>query len=141
LRDLMNNLHFKSAFPPGAAVTDNTAQVSTILDTYLFGSAVLAFVTGTLTDVDATFATTLSESDDSGMAGANAVATNDMTGTTALASFTFADDAECRKIGYIGKRRYIQATITPTGNTGNLFVAGMWVQGHAVSAPTANPPQ
>jgi hypothetical protein len=141
LRDLMNSLHFKPAFVPGAAVTDNTAQVSTILDTYLFGSAVLAFVTGTLSDADATFATTFAESNDSAMAGANAVAANDMTGTTALASFGFADDSECRKIGYIGSKRYIQATITPTGNTGNLLVAGMWVQGHPASAPTANPPQ
>lgn len=141
MRDLMNQLHFKPAFAPGAAVTDNTAQVSTILDTYLFGSAVLAFVTGTLTDADATFALTFNESNDSGMAGANTVAANDMTGTVALASFTFADDAECRKIGYTGSKRYIQATITPSANTGNLFVAGMWVQGHPVSAPTANPPQ
>jgi hypothetical protein len=137
----MNQLHFKPAFPPVAAVTDNTAQVSTILDVYGFGSAVLAFVTGTLTDADATFALTLNESNDSAMAGANAVAATDMTGTTALASFTFADDIECRKIGYTGSKRFVQATITPTGNTGNLFVAGMWVQGHPASSPTQNPPQ
>lgn len=141
MRDLMNQLHFKPALAPAAAVTDNTAQVSTILDVYGFGSAVLAFVTGTLTDADATFAVTFNESNDPAMAGANAVAATDMTGTTALASFTFADDIECRKIGYIGSKRFIQATITPSANTGNLFVAGMWVQGHPASAPPANPPQ
>jgi hypothetical protein len=137
----MNNLHFKPAFAPVAAVTDNTVQTSTILDTYGFGSAVLAFVTGTLADADATFAVAFNESNDSGMAGSNAVAATDMTGTTALASFTFGDDIECRKIGYIGSKRYLTATITPANNTGSLFVAGMWVQGHPVSAPTANPPQ
>jgi hypothetical protein len=94
-----------------------------------------------LTDADATFALTLNESNDSAMAGANAVAATDMTGTTALASFTFADDIECRKIGYTGSKCFVQATITPTGNTGNLFVAGMWVQGHPASSPTQNPPQ
>ena len=47
----MNHIHTKPAFAPGAAVVDNTAQVSTILDTLGFGSAVLAMVTGTLTDV------------------------------------------------------------------------------------------
>jgi hypothetical protein len=141
LRDLMNHIHTKPAFAPGAAVVDNTAQVSTILDTYLFGSAVLAFITGTLTDADATFALTFNESNDPAMAGANTVAANDMTGTTALASFTFADDIETRKIGYIGSKRYIQATITPTANTGNLFLAGLWIQGHPASQPTANPPQ
>jgi hypothetical protein len=75
------------------------------------------------------------------MSGANAVADIDMIGTEALASFTFADDAECRKLGYIGSKSYIRATITPAANAGNLFVAGMWVQGHPASAPTANPPQ
>jgi hypothetical protein len=70
LRDLFNNINIKPAFPPVAAVTDNTAQVSTILDTFGYGSVVLALVTGTLTDADATFAVTLSESNDSGMAGA-----------------------------------------------------------------------
>ncbi|WP_247410309.1 hypothetical protein [Bradyrhizobium sp. 23] len=141
MRDLMNQLHFKPAFAPVAAVVDNTAQVSTILDVYGFGSAVLAVVTGTLTDADATFALTFNESNDPAMAGANAVAATDMTGTTALASFTFADDIKCRKIGYIGAKRFIQATITPAANTGNLFVAGIWVQGHPASAPTTNPPQ
>jgi len=94
-----------------------------------------------LTDADATFALTFNESNDPAMAGANTVAANDMTGTTALASFTFADDIETRKIGYIGSKRYIQATITPTANTGNLFLAGLWMQGHPASQPTANPPQ
>jgi hypothetical protein len=140
MRDLASNLHFKPAFPPVAAVTDNTAQVSTILDTYGFGSAVLAFNTGTLSDADATFTTLLEESDASDLSGSNAVADIDMIGTEVLASFTFATDGVCRKLGYIGVKRYIRATITPANNTGNLFVAGMWVQGHASHAPTTNPP-
>jgi hypothetical protein len=98
-------------------------------------------VTGTLTDADATFAVTLSESNDSGMAGATAVAAGELLGTLALASFTFADDVKCKKLGYNGIRRYVQATITPTGNTGNLFVSGAWILGHPVSSPTSNPPQ
>lgn len=141
MRDLAHNLHIKPAFVPAAAVTDNTAQVSSILDTANYDSAMLAFVTGTLSDADATFAVLLEESDASDMSGANAVADQDMIGTEALSSFTFSDDGECRKLGYIGFKRYIRATITPTGNTGNLFLGGMWVQGHAASRPTANPPQ
>jgi len=44
--------------------------------------------------------------------------------------------------GYIGARRYIRATVTPANNAaGNIFIAGMWVQGHPASAPTQNPPQ
>jgi hypothetical protein len=140
MRDLTNNINIKPAFLPGAAVTDNTVQTSSILDTYAFGAAMLALVTGTLTDADATFTVAFNESNDSGMAGSNAVAATDMIGTTALASFDFSSDNVCRKIGYIGSKRYIQATITPANNTGNLFVAGMWVQGKPAHSPTTNPP-
>lgn len=142
MRDLANNIHFKPAIAPVAARTDNTAIVSTILDTYAFGSATLALVTGTNTDTNATFAVLLEESNDSGMSGATAVADSDMIGTEALAGFQFDDDNECRKLGYVGGKRYIRATVTPSGNdSGNIFLAGVWVQGHPAIAPTANPPQ
>jgi hypothetical protein len=142
MRDLASHLHIRPAIAPIAARTDNTAIVSAILDTYGFGSAMLALLTGTNTDTNATFATLLEESDDSGMSGATAVDDKDMIGTEALASFTFADDIECRKLGYIGNRRYVRATVTPSGNdSGNIFLSGIWVLGHPSSAPTANPPQ
>jgi hypothetical protein len=140
MRDIANNVNIRPAFYPVAAVVDNTVQTSTILDTYGYGAAMLGLVTGTLTDADATFTVALSESNDSGMAGSNTVAAADMTGTPTLASFDFSADNVCRKIGYIGNKRYVQATITPANNTGNLFVAGMWVLGKPVHAPTANPP-
>jgi hypothetical protein len=142
MRDLASNLHFKPAIAPVAARTDNTAIVSSILDTLGFGSAALALVTGTNTDADATFTVLLEESNDSGMSGAAAVDDKDMIGTEALAGFTFADDVKCRKLGYIGNKRYIRATVTPAANgAGDIFLAGVWVQGHAATAPTANPPQ
>ena len=139
MRDLANNINIRPAFVPGAAVTDNTVQTSTILDTYGYGSAMLGLVTGTLSDADATFTVALNESNDSGMAGANLVGATDMTSIT-LASFDFSADNVCRKLGYIGGKRFLTATITPAANTGNLFVAGMWVLGKPVHAPTANPP-
>jgi hypothetical protein len=142
MRDLTSHLQFKPAIAPAAARTDNTAIVSTILDTYGYGAAMLALVTGTETDTNATFAVLLEESNDSGMSGAAAVADADMIGTEALAGFQFDDDVECRKLGYIGNKRYIRATVTPSGNdSGNIFLSGMWVLGKPNSAPTANPPQ
>ncbi|PSO30213.1 hypothetical protein [Bradyrhizobium sp. MOS002] len=142
MRDIASSLHFKPAIAPIAARTDNTAIVSTILDTLGYGAATLAMVTGTETDVDATFTTLLEESNDSGMSGAVAVADADMIGTEALASFQFDDDVECRKLGYVGSKRYIRATVTPANNAaGNIFIAGIWVLGKPNSAPTANPPQ
>ena len=55
---------------------------------------------------------------------------------------TFADDTECRKIGYKGKRRYVRVTVTPSGNnSGDWFMAGVAVKGNGRKRPTANPPQ
>jgi hypothetical protein len=139
MRDLASNLHFKQAFPPVAAVTTNAVQTSTILDTLGFGGAILALVAGALAG-GTSYTVAVTESNDPAMAGASAVAATDLVGTPALASFAAADANECRKIGYIGSKRYIQATVTPAANT-SMILAGNWVQGAAPSAPTANPPQ
>lgn len=141
MRDLSNNLDLKRALSPVAARTDNTAIVSEVLDTRGAGSAMLAIMIGANTDANATFTVLIEESDAANMSGATAVADADLTGTEALAGFAFDDDNECRKIGYVGNKRYIRATITPAGNdSGNIFVAAVWVLGHLDRKPSANPP-
>lgn len=138
MRDLSNGLHLKPAFAPKAAVTDNTAQVSTTCDLLSYNSLMLAIITGTNADADVTYTVLIEESDDD--SSYSAVADRDLVGTEALAGFTFDDDGECRKIGYNGNKRYVRATVTPANNTGNVFLAGVWVLGHPRVAPTANPP-
>lgn len=138
--DLCNSIDVRPAFNPAAAVAADTPQVSTILDTQGGQSATLIINNGNNADADATFALTITESNASNMAGATAVAAADLIGTLAGGSFTFADDNEVRKIGYKGSKRYIQATITPTGNTGGtLFLGGAWVLGHLDIAAPAFP--
>jgi hypothetical protein len=44
------------------------------------------------------------------------------------------------KIGYRGPKRYARVTVKPAANTGNAFVAGVWVLGHPRNRPTSNPP-
>lgn len=140
MRDQCNDLNFKELFSPKAAVTDNTAQVSGIIDMAGYASATILLLTGTLTDADATFAVSIEHGDDSGLSDTAAPATTDLIGTVALAGFQFDSDNVCRKIGYIGTKRYIRITVTPANNTGNLFLAGAIVLGNPKSAPTANPP-
>lgn len=140
MHDLMNSIHLVPLFAPKAAVTDNTAQVSAIIDTRGYRSCVLALVTGTLSDADATFAVLLENGDDAALADAAAVPDEELNGTEALAGFTFGDDIECRKLGYVGSKRYVRMTVTPSNNTGNLFLAGMAILGHPSIQPTANPP-
>ena len=140
MRDLMNRINVVPAFLPKVAVTDNTAQVSTIIDRQNFGSAVLALVTGSLSDADATFTTLLEEGNAADMTDAVAVADVDMLGTEVLASFDALADGSCRKLGYVGGKRYLRATVTPANNSGNLFMAGMWILGDARIEPAPNPP-
>lgn len=142
MRDLANNLDFKRGLSPKAAGTGNTAYVSEILDTKGLNGAVFAILIGANTDVDATFAVLVEDGNDPDL-GDDGAAVDDkyLTGTEALASFTAdADDNKVRKIGYVGPKRYVRVTVTPSGNdSGNNFVAGVWVT-EPLDKPTANPP-
>lgn len=141
-RDLCNVIHPVPLFTPVAARTDNTPIVSAIIDTKNYNSCTLVIVTGANTDANATFAVLVEDGDNSGLSDNTPVADENLVGTEALAGFTFADDNKCRKIGYIGTKRYVRVTVTPSGNdSGNIFLAGVAILGHPRSAPTPNPPQ
>lgn len=142
MRDLHNRIHVSRGLSPVAALNNaDTAYVSQILDVQGYDSAEFIILIGANTDANATFAVLVEESNDSGMSGATAVADKDLLGTEAAAGFVAAtDDNEVRKIGYIGSMRYVRVTITPSGNnSGDAFVAGVWVQGHPANGPTSNP--
>ncbi|RVT99093.1 hypothetical protein EOD42_03020 [Rhodovarius crocodyli] len=141
MRDLMSDIHVLPALAPAAAaITDNTAQVGAVIDRLGYDSVTFAIVTGTLADADATFAVTVEHGDVANLSDAAAVPAASLVGTTALAGFTFADDAETRKIGYVGEKRYVRLTITPSSNTGNAPMAAIAILGHPAQAPTPNPP-
>lgn len=138
MKDLHNKLHFVPLITPVAARTDNTAIVSAIIDRKGFESCELVLVTGANTDANATFAVLVEDGDASNLSDNAAVADAQLLGTEAVAAFTFADDGECRKIGYVGDKRYVRMTVTPSGNdSGNIFLAGMAVLGNPGLAPTA----
>lgn len=133
--DLHNNVKVSRAISPAAAVADDTAWVSQILDTAGYGHHELVINVGSLVDANATFTVLLEEGDNSALSDAAAVADADMIGTEALASFQFDDDNETRKLGYIGAKRYIRATITPSGNGGDAYVSALWLQSGAAKGP------
>ena len=139
MRDQANNIHPIRAISP-VVLTDSTAAVSEIIDLQGFQSLTFVIATGTLADADATFTVLLEEGDEANLSDAAAVADEDMVGNEALASFTFADDDETRKLGYLGHKRYVRLTITPANNTGNAPISAVAILGHPQSAPTANPP-
>jgi hypothetical protein len=133
--DMHYSVKYSRAVSPAAATTDNTAWTSQILDTANFQHNELVLMIGALADADATFTALLEEGDESDLSDASAVADADMLGTETLAGFQFDDDNETRKLGYIGTKRYIRATITPANNTGNAFLAAVWAQSGARKSP------
>ena len=139
MRDLHNNIH-----PVGVAVatvSDTTAVASAWVDTQGFNALSFLIAAGTLADADATFTVLVEDADASDGTGAAAVADSDLLGTEAQAGFTFADDGEARKIGYVGVKRWVRCTVTPVNNAGSAPIAIIPVLGHPHFAPTPNPPQ
>lgn len=141
MRDLHNNIAPRPGLSPVAATTDNTAYVSTVVDLLGYGSCEFIILTGTNTDTNATFSVLFEDGDLANLSDHAAVADEFLLGTESQASFTFADDNKLFKIGYTGSKRYARVTITPAGNdSGNVYLAGVWLLGHPRSVPTANPP-
>lgn len=136
MRDQANLLTVRPVIAP-AANTDlgTTPLVGTVIDRVGYESLTYGIVTGTLSDANATYAVLLEESDVDND-GFTAVADADMIGTEAAAGFTYADDSETRKLGYIGNKRYTRLTITPTGaDSGNSPIAAVAILGNPAEAP------
>lgn len=141
IRDIHNSIYPKRGLSPVAAGTNNTAYVSQIVDTAGFDAVEFVILIGANTDADATFAVLFEDGDDASLSDNAAVSDDYLLGTEVLAAFNYGDDNEVRKIGYIGPKRYCRVTITPSGNdSGNIYIAGVWLLGHPRTMPTANPP-
>lgn len=139
--DLHNCINPRVAIAPAAAaVADNTAQVGAWIDRQGFDSVEYLIITGTLADADATFAVTMDHADLADHSDAAAVAATDVLGDLATAGFTFANDGVCRKVGYVGGKRYTRLTITPTNNAAAAPMAAIALLGDPDLAPTDNPP-
>lgn len=139
MRDLMNNIDVKRAISP-VSVSDNTAQVSQIIDRKRADSLTFVIALGSIADADATFAVTMEDGDDSGLSDAASVAAADLIGTTTLAGFQYDSDNLCRKIGYRGAKRYVRMTITPTNNASAALMSAVAILGRLALRPSANPP-
>ncbi len=139
MRDSFNNINPIRCISP-VVISDNTASVGATIDRQGYDSLTYVIATGTLADIDATFAILLEESDDSGMSGATAVADSDLLGTETLAAFTFTHDDETRKLGYIGDKRYTRLTLTPSLNSGSAPVSVVAILGVPMVTATDNPP-
>lgn len=130
--DLNARLGFVLAEPPVTQTNSDTALVSEIIDMGDYMSGMFVIMTGTVSDADMTSTVLLEEGDASNLSDAAAVADADMlpagTGQEAAAAPAAASDNAITKIGYVGSKRYVRLTITPSGNnSGNLPIAVLFI--------------
>lgn len=143
MRDGISNIQVKRAISSISGAGDDVPIVSEIIDTQGHDSLSFLINTGVLADANATFAVLVEEGDVSNLSDAAAVADADLvkqdpssaTAPEAQAAFIFSDDNEVRKIGYIGSKRYVRMTITPSGNTGAWPIGVVAVLGNAEHKP------
>ncbi|MBI1239055.1 MAG: hypothetical protein GC199_06895 [Alphaproteobacteria bacterium] len=140
MTDVFHNIHPVTVIAPAAATTDNTPLVGAIIDRKGFDALTFVIAAGDLADADATFAVLVEDGDAANLSDAEPVADAALLGTEAAARLTFGDDNEPRKIGYRGDKRYVRLTITPSGNSGDAYLAAIAILGTPHVAPTANPP-
>jgi len=107
-RDLHHSIHAARGISPAAAVADNTAFVSQIVDTKGYDSVEFLILTGALADADATFTVLVEDGNVANLSDAATVASKFLIGTIANASFDFSYDDRVRKIGYVGDKRYVR---------------------------------
>lgn len=115
----MANQDFTALIDPKVALTAQaiasaTTTTGTIIDTQnAFGVSYLLSL-GSAT-VAGTFTPLLEESDASDMSGSNEVADAYLIGTEAGAALTVASTV--KKLGYVGKKRYVRLKIVTTGGS------------------------
>lgn len=136
--DLHDNVHPVAAISPGAATIDNTAWVSALVDRSGYDTVEFLIQTGHVFGrTGSTYAVTLTAGNASN--GSDQAAVTDPTLLLgSLPSFAGTNDDTCYKLGYIGNCRYLQLTITPSGNTGgsgSSYVSAMCLLGSPRNAP------
>lgn len=132
--DLHNNVKYSQGIAPIAAVTNNTAFVSAIVDTAGFENTEFIGVFGAIADADVTLTVLVEDGDNSSLNDNAAVADEFLLGVEAM-GLNFDSDNKTFKIGYTGQKRYVRVTVTPANNTGNIFLAGVWAQSGARKKP------
>lgn len=136
--DSYNEFEVRRAISPVTQTNSDTAIVSQIIDTVGFSNVEFLIAYGTLSDANATSTLLLEEGDVSNLSDAAAVADADLIGTEAAAAAIFSDDNKVAKLGYIGRKRYLRLTITPSGNdSGNFPVAVLALLGAGRKKPAA----
>ncbi|MGR3179841.1 MAG: hypothetical protein ACUZ8E_17515 [Candidatus Anammoxibacter sp.] len=130
--DLHNKVKVLNALDSQTIATDTTTN-GEIIDTAAFHALEFILKSGAVADGDFTVA--LQHGDDSGLSDAATVAAADLLGSIV---FLAADDDAAKRIGYIGKKRFVRMTIVSDNTSSGGVFSGVALQGNPLHAPVAN---
>ena len=132
--DLSTLIKTESAFDL-QEITSDTTTAGNIIDTA--GSESLDFVLLAGAITTGVFTPVIEDGDDSGLSDAAVVTDDFLIGTEAAAIINSSDSSNStRRIGYVGKKRYVRLSEVTT-ETGNGFIAAVAIKGAPRTAPTA----
>lgn len=96
-------------------------KVGDIIDTQGYESLLFSIQSGVLTT--GTWTPKIEDGDDSALSDAADVDSDFLIGTIAAATFAATDDGTIKKIGYVGKKRYVRLTLTGASTPDGLIGA------------------
>jgi hypothetical protein len=133
--DLHNQVNIVNAFDTVDIASPDTV-VGNIIDMNGYESLELIIQGGVIAGAGS-YVPEIYDGDDAALADAALVADQFLLGTEAAASLAPADSHVVRRIGYVGKKRYVRVTVVATGaGTGVVSIVG--VQSAPLNAPVAN---
>lgn len=114
-----------------AAISSNTTTNGVIIDTLGYGA--LAFVLNVGARTDGSYTLALTHGDDSGLSDGAAPDASDING--AASAVTSAQTLQ--KLGYVGNKRYVRASVVSTGVTSGATVGVTAILGRPQIGPAA----
>lgn len=127
--DIHNEMTIDTALT-SQTIDSDTTTAGEIIDTEGFEAVEFVMLSGTLTD--GAFLPLIQDGDDAALGDAAAVADAFLTNTEASAAFALADDDTAKRIGYVGKKRYVRLNIVSSATTdgGNLAAVAVKMAAH-----------
>lgn len=142
MNDLHNNCDAQRVITPVAVGTTGTGQTGKIIDRMGYGGVEFVCAFGSITSSTAVFTTTVKEGDVTGtmtsVADADLLGTELLAGVAAGARVSGTTKNCVRRIGYRGKKRYVQCNIKSTATAGTLVSCDAVLHSPSV-APVDNP--
>lgn len=132
--DIHTNLKQEVAKNIGA-ISSNTTTNGNIIDTRYFEAVEFIIQSGTITD--GTFTPQIQEGDQADLSDAATVSSDFIIGATSDATFVAADDNKAKRIGYVGKKRFVRLNLVSTGVSSGGTFGAIAVLGHPRNMPTA----